>query len=102
LLLAAAGVTGGVFILYSYPPAENSYYPGCQFHSLTGLHCPGCGTTRALHAILHGQVAQALAYNAVAFVAMPVLPGPWSARSGPGTAATLVRRCDRSPRRHRS
>jgi len=35
----------------------------CAFHSVTGLHCAGCGTTRAIHALLHGDVLQALAYN---------------------------------------
>ncbi len=76
LLLAAAGVAASLFVLYSFPPTENRLYPGCQFHSLTGLHCPGCGTTRALHALLHGNVAQAFAYNSVAFIAVPVLA--WS------------------------
>ena len=38
---------------------------------MTGLQCPSCGNTRALHALLHGHVADALAYNAMA----PVLVG---------------------------
>lgn len=45
--------------------------PKCPFYVLTGLQCPSCGNTRALHALLHGHVADALAYNAMA----PVLIG---------------------------
>jgi hypothetical protein len=32
-------------------------------HHLTGLHCPGCGTLRCLHALLHGDLRQAAAFN---------------------------------------
>ncbi|MEY2693731.1 MAG: hypothetical protein RL142_79 [Actinomycetota bacterium] len=35
----------------------------CLFHAATGLLCPGCGTTRSLTALLHGDVATALAFN---------------------------------------
>jgi hypothetical protein len=68
-LLAA----GGLFVVAVVPPTEYSYYPKCQFHTLTGLHCPGCGLTRALHAALNGQFEQALAYNVFAPVLIPVL-----------------------------
>jgi hypothetical protein len=37
------------------------------------MHCPGCGTTRALHALLNGRLTQALAYNALIFLVLPVL-----------------------------
>jgi hypothetical protein len=73
LLLAAAGVCGSIYVLSVVPPTEDTYYPRCQFHSCTGLHCPGCGTTRALNAALNGCFAQALAYNALAFIVLPVL-----------------------------
>jgi hypothetical protein len=73
LLFAAAGSVGLLLALYHFPPTENSLYPRCQLHSVTGLHCPGCGTTRALHAAMHGQVAQAFAYNALAFAVVPVV-----------------------------
>lgn len=73
LLLAGCGLVGGALLLLYVPPTEDSFYPRCQFHSLTGLHCPGCGTTRALHALLNGRVVQAVAYNPLAPVVMPVL-----------------------------
>jgi len=35
----------------------------CLFHRITGLECPGCGMTRAFHAITHGQMLEAIGYN---------------------------------------
>lgn len=74
-LLAFAGlaVAVGLYVLAVVPPTQSSIYPGCQLYQLTGLHCPGCGTTRALHALLNADPEQALAYNPFAFVALPLL-----------------------------
>lgn len=73
LLLAAAGLAFGLFLILVVPPTDDSYYPRCQLHTLTGLHCPGCGTTRSLHALANGHIAQALAYNALAFIVIPIV-----------------------------
>lgn len=42
----------------------------CWFHALTGLDCPFCGGSRALGALLHGDVAAALSFNAFALVVL--------------------------------
>ncbi|MDE6310754.1 MAG: DUF2752 domain-containing protein [Muribaculaceae bacterium] len=42
-----------------------------MFRLLTGWDCPGCGAQRALHAILHGRVAEAWGYNPFLFFAVP-------------------------------
>lgn len=76
LLFGVMGAMAGIYLLATIPPTEDSFYPRCQLHSLTGLHCPGCGTTRALHALFNGRVAQALAYNPLAFIVPPLLA--WS------------------------
>ena len=64
--------------LYAFDPSDASstafrFYPKCPFHALTGLNCPGCGSTRALHALLHGDVATAFGFNAVFVVALPFI-----------------------------
>ena len=58
LVLAAA-------VLLRFPPAQYGFYPQCPFHALLHLQCPGCGTTRALAALLHGHFAEALRLNAL-------------------------------------
>jgi len=50
----------------------NALWP-CAFHALTGLHCPGCGLTRMLHALVHGDVARAWSMNPLAMIALPLL-----------------------------
>jgi hypothetical protein len=79
LLLAALVLPPLSVLLYSFPPTESSYYPRCFFHAATGLHCAGCGTTRCLHALLHGLFAQALAYNALSVAILPYMLF-WGAR----------------------
>ncbi len=66
-------VPPALYALYSYPPTQSRFYPPCLLHSMTGLHCPGCGATRAAHSLLHGQFAQALAYNALFVLLLPLI-----------------------------
>jgi hypothetical protein len=51
----------------------------CQFHRLTGLNCPGCGMTRALYALLHGDFLTALRDNALFVLALAAMTvrGAW-------------------------
>src|SRR5436309_1071471 len=76
LLAAALALPLGAVVLFSFPPSEYGFYPPCVLHQLTGLHCPGCGATRCLHALLHGDLAQAAAYNILFVLALPFLV-PW-------------------------
>lgn len=46
-----------------------------MFRLLTGWDCPGCGSQRALHALLHGRVADAWAFNPYVFFAVPAAVG---------------------------
>jgi hypothetical protein len=42
-----------------------------MFHTLTGWQCPGCGISRAAHAVMHGHMAEALSYNWFFIVSIP-------------------------------
>lgn len=69
--IAVIGVVAYFFYLWEHDPAS-SPAPQCWFHWLTGYDCPGCGTQRALYALLHGHVAAAWHYNAALFFAIPL------------------------------
>ncbi len=71
---AAAAVGFGGWSLRRFDPnAADSPFLPCLFQAFTGLYCPGCGTTRALHALVHGDIATALAMNPLLFVLVPLL-----------------------------
>lgn len=60
-------------VVYRFPPSENTFYPRCLFFTTTHWLCPGCGSTRALHALLHLDLKSALHYNALFTVLAPVV-----------------------------
>lgn len=53
-----------------------SSLPTCLFHQQTGLHCPGCGATRAALALGEGKVGVALQNNFL-FVFWVLFGGAW-------------------------
>jgi hypothetical protein len=55
------------------PSGSSALYPKCPFFALTGLDCPGCGITRALHALLTGDVGRALDHNVLFVLALPIV-----------------------------
>jgi hypothetical protein len=69
----AAFAAAGCAIIYMYSPSEHSWYPPCPIFSMTGWQCPGCGSTRALHEMLHGRIAAAFALNPLAVVWVPAV-----------------------------
>ena len=50
-------VAGLAWYYYTHDPSEGAGAK-CTFKLLTGYDCPGCGSQRALHAMLHGDIAQ--------------------------------------------
>lgn len=68
--LAVAGALAAVLFLCD--PVRVPIYPQCVFHRVTGLDCPGCGSLRALHALLHGDFAAALHFNAFLVLSLPL------------------------------
>jgi hypothetical protein len=72
-IIAATLLTLPAAILYRFPPDRYSFYPLCPIHQYTGLLCPGCGATRALAALLHGHLAEALHQNTLLILLLPFL-----------------------------
>lgn len=70
LLILAAGM---LWFPQQLSELVGSISPGCTFRRLTGLECPGCGGTRALRALISGEVWTALCYNPFIIAALPIL-----------------------------
>ncbi|MGH3851199.1 MAG: DUF2752 domain-containing protein [Pseudonocardiaceae bacterium] len=69
-LAPAAAASGGVALLVGVArrsPFTPGHWLGCPLHSLTGVYCPLCGSTRAAFALVHGDWVLMMGSN-------PVLP----------------------------
>ena len=71
-LAVIVGICLGVAVLlYRLDPAKCALYPPCVLHLITGLYCPGCGSARALHQLLHGNLLMAVRFNPLLVAALP-------------------------------
>jgi hypothetical protein len=76
--VAVAAACAAVAVYLVDPTKPGSWLPRCPFNWLTGLDCPACGSTRMVHALLHGDLAAAWHFNAVMLVAgLPMLAWLW-------------------------
>lgn len=66
-------LTVGIAVYFFVDPAETSWMPQCVFRRITGLDCPGCGSQRMIHALLHGDLAKAWHQNAFLILSLPYL-----------------------------
>jgi len=83
LAAVAMAVLAGLVALFLVDPARPTFgrdprsvgapvlFPPCPLHALTGLHCPGCGTLRALHQMLHGNLRTAFWLNPLMVSSLP-------------------------------
>lgn len=72
LAVLGIGIIGICFI-YFFNPANSALYVPCPFHKLTGFYCPGCGSLRAIHHLLHGDVVIAFRLNPLMVLLLPFL-----------------------------
>lgn len=68
-----AGSVGGMTLLGLFDPATSGIFPPCPVHYLTGWYCPGCGSLRALHHLMHGNFQAAWAMNPLTVILLPFL-----------------------------
>jgi hypothetical protein len=68
--LMAAGL-GACAYIAMVDPNHSSAYPQCPTKLLTGLDCPMCGATRAVHSLLRGDVVGAMDHNLIFVLLLP-------------------------------
>ena len=64
-------LTGLIAVVCFLKPGTTPWLPPCQFYKLTGLYCPGCGSTRMLYFLVHGHPWLAFRQNALAMIVLP-------------------------------
>lgn len=66
----------GLVLLVVYgrwDPASQALFPRCPVRHYTGWLCPGCGSQRALHALLHGAWLKAWQLHPLLLLSLPYL-----------------------------
>lgn len=54
----------GLAVLFFYfSPEQEEFFPQCPMYSLTGFYCPGCGSQRAIHHLLHFNIYGVVSNN---------------------------------------
>lgn len=76
LAVAGIGVAGTTYIALHNPHLQGATYL-CPLYAATGYYCPGCGGTRAVYDLAHGDVASALSMNPLFTIAAPILIVLW-------------------------
>lgn len=73
-ILGAIGVLFYTYKLYQVDPAAGTEsFVRCPVEWSTGLKCPGCGSQRAVHQLMHGNVSKAFEWNAILVASIPYL-----------------------------
>ena len=63
-------ILGLAVLFFLIDPSKTSLFPRCTFNALTGYYCPGCGSQRAIHSLLHLDIAGVISYN---FLFLPAI-----------------------------
>ena len=71
--LAVTAILLGIVVYYTFDPSEGTWFPKCPFYWASGYKCPGCGSQRALHHLLHFHLKEAVRYNALLVFSIPLL-----------------------------
>src|SRR5687767_15941208 len=67
------GLASAAAYLFIFEPGKTGFFPICLFRALTGLTCPGCGATLAMHQLLHGHFLEAFVLNPLLLIGLPFL-----------------------------
>lgn len=72
ILFIGVAISGSLLYFY-FDPSYNKIFPPCPFYTLTHLYCPGCGSQRAFHDLLHGDIISASGHNLLFVASLPLV-----------------------------
>lgn len=72
IVILAIAAFFAVYFYARFDP-EKTLFPKCPFYWAIGLKCPGCGSQRALHQLLHLNIGAAFRYNACLVLSIPLI-----------------------------
>lgn len=73
ILLFTIAFGGALLLYFIFNPSEHSLFIACPFQYATGYHCPGCGSQRAIHQLLHGNISAAFWLNPLLLISLPLI-----------------------------
>jgi len=76
LAVAGSAIAAVVTVGVRDPHAAGNY-PTCPSIALFGVHCPGCGSMRAVHEFAHGDLAGVLSRNILVPIGLLLLAWAW-------------------------
>lgn len=71
--LVVAVFLGMLSLYFFWDPSHVAIFPKCPFHELTGIYCPGCGSQRAVHDIINGEVIDGFRHNYLIIMVIMIL-----------------------------
>ena len=60
-----------LYYFFLNPYQQTDFFMSCPFYKITGYQCPGCGSQRAFHEVLHFHFLEALKQNALFVLGIP-------------------------------
>ncbi len=73
-LITFSLVAIGLVYLYFFNPANaDGTFFSCPLYATTGLQCPGCGSQRATHELLHLHFKEAFTLNPLFVLGLPLI-----------------------------
>lgn len=62
-----------IAILYFFINPSFAFFPKCPLYATTSIYCPGCGSQRALHDLLHLNIKEVIGHNILFLFGLAVL-----------------------------
>lgn len=62
-----------IYVQYPYTVSQLTGYTGCSVYETFDIKCPTCRGTRAVSALMDGRLFDALQYNALVIVTIPIV-----------------------------